>query len=126
MATAGLSELEEAPLPFIRFFHGTDLAGATDLVQNGVDQQKAAAWNASGEFWATTDATRAAWFARSHPNSPPAARFEFDLPDPILQAILHMNPMGARCHGPSDYEFLPSCFILLNQNMVNRQVVQIP
>jgi len=36
---------------------------AMDLLQRGVDQAAAAAWNGSGEFWVTTDLHRANWFA---------------------------------------------------------------
>ncbi len=114
------------PPESVRFHHGTDLACATDLLQIGVNQQSAAAWNGSGEFWATTDHSRAEWFALSHPNSPPAACFEFDLPGLVLQTILQMNPPGSVQHGLNDDEFFPHSFGLLTQSMVNRQVVPIP
>src|SRR5205823_6318174 len=54
MATADFPE-DAAPPGLHRFHHGTDWACASDLLQQGVDQQRAAAWNGSGEFWATTD-----------------------------------------------------------------------
>src|SRR5438876_365798 len=92
----------------VRFHHGTDVTSANDLLQNGVSQQHAAAWNGSGEFWATIDHDRAKWFALSHPNSPPAACFEFEVPESVLQLILHMTPPAAKRHGSTDYEFLPS------------------
>src|SRR5262249_30513179 len=114
MATAGLPE-PGASHRLVRFHHGTDLACANDLFQNGVDKQSAAVWNGSGEFWATTDHNRAEWFARSPPSSPPTACFEFDLPEPVLQIVLQMNPSGARRHAASDYEFLPPGYALLNQ-----------
>src|SRR5437867_3976650 len=101
MASADQSEGEPPPR-FIRFHHGTDQASANDLLRNGVNQQQAAAWNGSGEFWATTDRRRAEWFALSHPASPPAACFEFDLPEPALLAILQMNPPLAIQRMPSD------------------------
>ena len=110
----------------IRFRHGTDLASANDLHQNGVNQQKAAAWNGSGEFWASLDHGRAEWFARSHPNSPPAVCFEFDLPEPVFEFILRMKPLGVRHHAPNDFEFLPPSYAILNENMVNRQTVAVP
>src|SRR5438874_9984859 len=109
-----------------RFHHGTDQTSANDLLQSGVNQQHAAAWNGAGEFWATTDHHRARWFALSHPASPPAACFEFDLPEPALLAILQMNPPVATQHLPSDYEFLPGCHALLNQHMTNKQVAPVP
>jgi hypothetical protein len=79
---------EESAQRSIRFHHGTDQASANDLLQNGVNQQHAAVWNGAGEIWATTDHRRAEWFALSHLGSPPAACFEFDLPEPVPQDIL--------------------------------------
>lgn len=125
MASAQQPE-EEAPQRAIRLHHGTDQTSANDLLQYGVNQQHAAAWNGSGEFWATTDHRRAEWFALSHPSSPPAACFEFDLPESVLQVILQMSPPAAVRHGPNDYEFLPASHALLNQHMTNRQVVPVP
>jgi hypothetical protein len=110
----------------IRFHHGTDQTSANDLLQNGVDQQRAAAWNGSGEFWATSDHQRAEWFALSHPSSPPAACFEFDLPESVLLVILQMNPPGARHYAPNDYEFLPASHAVLNQHVTNKQVAPVP
>jgi hypothetical protein len=117
---------EEGQANVVRLHHGADLGCANDLDQHGVDRQRAAAWNGSGEFWATIDHARATWFAYSHPNSPPAACFEFDLPAHVLQALLTINPPGAVRHGQTDYEFLPAGFALLNQFMANRQVVPLP
>jgi hypothetical protein len=125
MARADQSE-EEKSQKSIRFHHGTDQASANDLLQNGVNQHQAAAWNGSGEFWATSDPHRAEWFALSHPSSPPAARFAFDLPDSVLLVILQMSPPGAIHHAPSDYEFLPGSHGLLNQHMNNIQVAPVP
>jgi hypothetical protein len=125
MATAEVPE-PDGPPALVRLHHGTDFACANDLLQNGIDQQSAAVWNGSGEFWATLDHGRAEWFARSHPNSPPAACFEFELPTAVLQAILQMNPPGAIHHAPDDYEFLPAGYQLLNVNLLNRQVVPVP
>ncbi|HEV2949984.1 MAG TPA: hypothetical protein VGX70_21585 [Gemmataceae bacterium] len=104
----------EEETSLIRFHHGTDLTSANDLLQNGVNQQHAAAWNGSGEFWATSDHHRAHWFALSHPSSPPAACFEFDLPESVLVMILQMNPPGGIQHGPNDFEFLLASHALLN------------
>jgi hypothetical protein len=61
-----------------------------------------------------------------HPDSPPAACFEFDLPESVLLVILQMNPPAAKHHGPNDYEFLPASFGLLNQYMTQRKVVPVP
>lgn len=125
MASADRSE-EAASQGLIRFHHGTDQTSANGLLQNGVSQQQAAAWNGSGEFWATRAHHRAAWFALSHPTSPPAACFEFDLPESVLLVILHMSPPAAKQHSPDDYEFLPACHVLLNQYMTNKQVAPVP
>jgi hypothetical protein len=108
---------------FTRFHHGTDQTSANDLLLHGVSQQHAAVWNGSGEFWATSDHKRAKWFALSHPSSPPAACFEFDLPESVLLVILQMNPPGAVHHVPNDYEFLPVSYPLLNQRITKRLVV---
>lgn len=114
------------PQRLVRLHHGTDQASASDLLLNGVNQQHAAAWNGSGEFWATTEHRRAEWFALSHPASPPAACFEFDVPEAILVAILQMSPVAAIRHAPHDYEFLPASHPLLNQGMQNKQITAIP
>jgi hypothetical protein len=124
MASAQQPE-KEASAGFIHFHHGTDQTSATDLLQNGINQQHAAAWNGSGEFWATTDHHAAKWFALSHPSSPPAACFEFDLPEAVLLVILQMNPPEAKRHGANDYEFLPASHVLLNQHVTNLQVVAV-
>jgi len=125
MASAHQPE-EESSQRSSRLHHGTDQTCANDLLQNGVNLQQAAAWNGSGEFWATSDHHRAEWFALSHPNSPPAACFEFDLPESVLLVILQMNPPGAIHHAPNDYEFLPGSHMLLNQHMINRQIAPVP
>lgn len=110
----------------IRLHHGTDRTSADDLFYNGVNQQHAAAWNGSAEFWATIERRRAEWFAVSHPGSPPAACFEFDLPESVLLAILQLTPPAAIHHAPSDYEFLPTSFLLLEHAMQNRQITTVP
>jgi hypothetical protein len=125
MASAHQPE-EEASERLVHFHHGTDQTSANDLLQNGVDEQNAAVWNGSGEFWATTDHGRAEWFALSHPSSPPAECFEFDLSESVLLFILQMNPPAANHHAPQDYEFLPGSFAQLNQYMTNQQVVPVP
>ncbi|HVS37266.1 MAG TPA: hypothetical protein VMS17_17020 [Gemmataceae bacterium] len=110
----------------IRLHHGTDQSSANDLLQSGVNQQQAAAWNGSGEFWATSDHRRAEWFALSHPASPPAACFEFDLVESALLLILQLKPPGAIHHAPDDFEFLPGSYALLNQHMSNKRIAPVP
>ncbi|HQU41597.1 MAG: hypothetical protein B7Z73_01810 [Planctomycetia bacterium 21-64-5] len=127
VAMMGALECEgESPQRLIRFHHGTDQASANDLLHKGVNQQHAAAWNGSGEFWATIEHRRAGWFGLSHPASPPAACFEFDLPESVLLAILQMAPAAALHHAPSDYEFLAASYALLNHGMQNKQITAIP
>src|SRR5258707_1146961 len=101
MAIAHVTKAESSQA-IIHFHHGTDEISANDLLQNGVSSQQASVWNGSGEFWATVDHRRAEWFALSHPNSPPAACFEFELPESELLAILQTNPPGAIRHGQDD------------------------
>jgi hypothetical protein len=122
---ASTEHSEEPSEPTIRLHHGTDEDSANDLLLHGVDSVQAALWNGSGEFWTTTDHERAEWFARSHPNSPPAACFEFTLPAAVLRQILQMQPPGAIFHAPGDYEFLPDSYDVLNQYMTNQQVVPV-
>jgi hypothetical protein len=124
MAIAHESEAE-TPQRLVRFHHGTYEPSANDLLQNGVNQQRASAWNGSGEFWATTGHQRAEWFALSHPSSPPAACFEFDLPESLLAVLLNMKPPVVRQHGTNDYEYLPGSHAFLNQHMRNKQVVPV-
>lgn len=121
------SVLPEAPLEsVIRLHHGTDENSANDLHLNGVNQAQAAAFNVSGEFWATTSVADAETFAQVNPAGGVPARFSFDLPLAVLQTLLNTAPPRAYQHttaGVSWYEFLPSSFPLLNQHMANRQVV---
>jgi hypothetical protein len=125
MAVAHESDAEETA-GFVRFHHGTDLASANDLLCHGVDTQQAAAWNGSGEFWATFDHQHAEWFARSNPSSPPGACFEFEFPESILIAMLQMIPPVVMQVLPDDYEFLPGSHAMLNRHMANGRVVSVP
>jgi hypothetical protein len=109
-----------------RLHHGTDIASAKDLLTNGLDSAKAAAYNVSGEFWATTDPVAADTFARVNPAGGPPARFDFDIPVGVLQAILAQTPPVAYPHGLDVFEFLPTCFPEMNQQMTNQQVVPVP
>jgi hypothetical protein len=126
MATVEPPEPDGGAPGVVRLCHGTDLASANDIANHGLDQQQAAACNGSGEFWATTDPDAADWFAQANPNSPPAARLEFDLPDGVLQALLGSLPPAAYQHGADNYEFLPASFPALNQSRNNVQVIPLP
>ena len=111
------------PPPLIRLYHGTDLASANAIIINGLDVSAAAALNGTGDFWASSDRATADWFAMANPANGTPARFEFDLPLPVLHALLSVVPIRAYLHGAGDYEFLPGAYPLLNQSMQNRQVI---
>src|SRR5260370_3337196 len=123
MTTAGSSQSGIAPQGYIRLHHGTDLASANDIMNNGLDQARAAAFNASGEFWATTDLATANTFAQVNPANGAPARFDFNLPPQVLAAFLGASPPRAYQHGSDVYEFLPAAFPMLNQHIANCQVV---
>jgi hypothetical protein len=92
-------------------------------MNHGLDQAAAAAFNVSGEFWATADQSVADTFAQVNPAGGVPARLDFDLPLRILVALLSSAPPRAYQHGDDDYEFLPTGFVLLNAHMANSQVV---
>jgi hypothetical protein len=106
--------------------HGTDLVSANHLLQHGLDAAAAARYNATGEFWATTNVAVAEWFARSNPAGGVPARFDFEIPESLLQHLLAQGPLVAIAHTQEDYEFLPPSFEILNQCMTNKQVVLVP
>jgi hypothetical protein len=106
--------------------HGTDLDSANDLLANGLDSAKAAAYNVSGEFWATTNPQTANTFAQVNPAGGPPARFDFDIPVDVLQTLLAETPPVAYPHGTDWFEFLPACFADINQHRTNQQVVPLP
>lgn len=112
-----------SPPPLMRLYHGTDLASANAIIVNGLDVVAAAAFNGTGEFWATSDRATADWFAMANPANGQPARLEFDLPLPVLTALLSGWPIRAYLHGADDYEFLPGAYPLLNLSMQNRQVI---
>src|SRR5215207_2636302 len=109
--------IPEQPSAVLRLHHGTDEASANALLLHGVDQTQAAAFNLSGEFWATTSSADADAFAQVNPAGGPPARLSFDIPLWALQALLSSSPPRAYQHTTSGvdwYEFLPSGFPLLN------------
>jgi len=117
---------EDTPEPPLRLHHGTDGNSATDLLLDGVDEVQAAAFNVSGEFWATTGVGEAETFAQVNPAGGVPTRYSFDIPLWVLRTLLNANPPRAYQHTTSGvdwYEFLPISFPLLNQHMANRQVV---
>lgn len=110
----------------IRLHHGTDVKSANTLLRHGVDQTQAAAFNVTGEFWATTNATDAETFAQVNPAGGVPRRFSFDVPLWVLQTLLTANPPQAVRHTSSGvdwYEILSGGFPLLNQHMMDGQVV---
>ena len=109
--------------PLIRLYHGTDLASANAIMINGLDVGAAVTLNGTGESWATSDRATADWFAMANPANGPPARLEFDIPQPVLVALLSGMPIRASLHAADDYEFLPGAYSLLNQSMQNCQVI---
>jgi hypothetical protein len=112
----------------IRLYHGTNLGSAKHLGAHGLDEMAARQYNSGGEFWATTDPAIADWFAAANQSSPPAARFEFDLPSAIMSQLMNSFPLKVMEHraGYIAYEFLPNSFPVVNLSMVNRVVVPLP
>ena len=109
------------PTGFLRLYHGTDLASAQDIINNGVSRARAAAWNASGEFWATTDPANADYFAMATLGVP--ARLEFDFPNDVLAALVGDTPPRAIWQVGVHVEFLPASFAALNRHSVNWVIV---
>jgi hypothetical protein len=110
----------------VLLYHGTDLASANQILHHGLDAVLAARHNASGEFWATTNGAWAALFARSNPAGGVPVRLEFELPVLLFQQLLVEQPPVVYFHPPSNYEFLPPCYDLLNRNFINPRVVLLP
>jgi hypothetical protein len=123
MATADVSRPQGGPQSLVRLYHGTDLASANDIRDNGINHTKAAAFNATGEFWVTTDVPMADTFAQVNPAGGIPARFEFEVSLAVLGLLLGATPPRAYQYGNDVYEFLPLSFPTLNQHMINRQVV---
>src|SRR5437763_828508 len=105
MATPEPSQPANKPQGFVRLCHGTDLGSASDMSSTGLDPAKAAVFNATGEFWATTDRALADMFAQVNPAGGTPARFDFDVPAHVLGTLLGSNPPRAYQHGNDTYEF---------------------
>jgi hypothetical protein len=77
-----------------------------------LDAGKAARYNASGEFWATTEIGIAEWFAKSNPAGNPAI-YAFELSEAVIQALVNSAAKAVFAHAAGvgiDYEFLPASF----------------
>ena len=109
-------------MALLRLHHGTDLQSANDIVRNGLDAVKAASYNGSGEFWASSEIGTADWFARTNPSNGQPARISFDIEESVLQQLCSAQPSVVFAHGPNDYEFQSTCFPHLNQAMKNKKV----
>ena len=111
-------------------YHGTDLASANDILSNGLDATKAAAYNVGGELWASEDPNVADIFAQVSPAGGVPARFEFEIDVALLRVLQARSPAVVVTHvgmgSGSDYEFLPGSFPDLNQYMTGKQVVLVP
>jgi hypothetical protein len=97
----------------MRLFHGTDKGSADDIMRSGVNAGLAASFNATGEFWATSDIDLADIFAQVNPAGGEPARLEFEIPDERLTWLL---AQGWVLTSDRDlYEFLPMSFLELNR-----------
>jgi hypothetical protein len=105
--------------------HGTDVDSAIRIRDHGLDAAEAAKLNATGEFWASADAATADWFAFSNPAGGPPVRLDFDVPEQVLTLLVNQIPPLALFHAPSDYEFSPASYDMLNQAMTCKQVVPV-
>jgi hypothetical protein len=112
----------------IRLYHGTCAPSAQHLLTHGLDEVTAKHYNGGGEFWATPDPMIADWFAHANPASPPAARFEFDLPEAVLNQLLGQALPAVLEHRTSylAYEFKPQGFATVNPRMAHQTVVPLP
>jgi hypothetical protein len=110
-------------MALLRLHHGTDLDSATTIRDRGLSAAAAARYNSTGEFWASTDAATADWFAKTNPAGGPPARLSFELPEEVV--VLLVDQGLAVAHGGSDFEFLPAGFDILNRAVVNKQVVPV-
>ncbi len=88
----GLPDFGAGESGILRLYHGTDRASATDIALNGLDGNRAAAFNGSGEFWATVDVAMADTFAFVNPAGGIPARFDFDLPVAVLVGAADRPP----------------------------------
>jgi hypothetical protein len=122
MKPADASEPGAGASPSVRLYHGTDLASANDIQAHGLDAARAAAFNGSGDFWATTDLAAADVFAQVNPANGVPARLAFDLPLAVLHGLLGSPGPAALQHGNDLYQFLPRGFPTLNRHMTNLQV----
>ena len=103
----------------VRLYHGTDIISATDILQNGLNEQQAIIAGGDGHFWATTDAAYCNWYAKP-------ARLEFDLPHAVLQDLLSKPFMVDHVEPGDNYDFYPASFSILNAEMTNKHVVSVP
>ena len=108
---------------WIRLFHGTDLASASDIIANGLNVQKASQFNGSGEFWATTDREYADVFAQANPAGGTPARLEFEVPQSVLSALMNAKPPELFQDGRDSYEFTPASIPTLNPFVMTGRVV---
>jgi hypothetical protein len=110
----------------IRLHHGTDIGSANDLLKHGLDPARAAVYNATGEFWATSDHAFAEVFAQVNPAGGPPACFEFDLAEAVMQWLLGRVPRVVYQHDSDTFEVLPGSFSDVNLHMTNPQIVPVP
>jgi hypothetical protein len=125
LTLADLADLDGAGAS-VTLHHGTDVASATEIRQNGLSVGKAQALAGSGSFWATDDINEANWLAQVNPANGQPARLDFELPAAVLVQLVSASPPQAEFHQDDGIEFFPTSFALMNAHMSNKQVVLVP
>jgi hypothetical protein len=110
----------------IRLYHGTDIQSAQHILTNGLDRGKSARFNGGGEFWVTSIASSADYFARANPSGGTPVLLAFDLPDDLLPALAAATPAIVVDHEDSTWECFPPSFKAINRHMANCCIVTIP
>ncbi len=102
------------------FVTGTDLASALDIVQNGLNIEKARELGGDGSFWAMPVAQieSARFFALVNPAlSPQCALVKMTVPSKTLEDLLKNSLLEIILDGPF-YRFAPDSFGILNEKAV--------
>lgn len=103
----------------LRLYHGTDATSASQIVEYGLDVERARATGGHGEFWTTIDIDAARVFAVSNLHGPPSL-VQFDLPPTVVDECLMADPKAAFIHfSGAWFEFQPSSFSLISGAMSN-------
>ena len=102
------------------FVTGTDLASALDIVQNGLDAEKARELGGDGSFWVVPVAQleSARLFALANPAlSSQGALVKITVPSEILDDLLK-NSLLEIVAGGQFYRFVPDSLDILNEKAI--------